>query len=104
MPDLKAAAELMLDAASASAEEVKLFPHGEWHDRAEHERASFLLAAQALEALAWQAESGASVRQMCSGGFSCAVTCDEIVNNYYADTPLGAILAAMEGEVPNDRG
>lgn len=54
-----------------------------------------LLAAQALEALAWQAEVGAKVKQCWSGErWFCHVGDGE----YVADTPLGALLAAMEGE------
>lgn len=83
MADLKAAAErLRCDGWSTQSQD----------------RADRLLAAQALEALAWQEEKGASVRKMRTGGFFCAVNGDEIVNNYYADTPLGALLAAMQGE------
>lgn len=53
-----------------------------------------LLAAKALEALAWQAEKGAKVVQWgaewrCSYGEKIRV---------HADTPLGALLAAMDGE------
>ena len=58
----------------------------------------YFLAAQALEARAWQAETGAKVKQCWSGErWFCQVADGE----YVADTPLGALLAAMEGEGKN---
>lgn len=95
MPDLKAAAKMMLDAAAATAEEMKVFRSGEWHDQAESERDGFLLAAQALEAWAWQQERKAGVGPgWTDSGWRCEVDDQE----YDANTPLGAVLAAMEGE------
>lgn len=67
---------------------------------------SLILAAQALEAWAWQQETGASVRQTTGGEFWCAVKLQghQLTNNYYADTPLGAVLAAMAGESESKNG
>lgn len=95
MHDLKAAAKMMLDAAAATVEEMKMFRSGEWHDQAERERDAFLLAAQALEALVWQEEVAARVMHY---PLTDQWTCETLYGKYYADTPLGAILAAMEGE------
>ena len=56
---------------------------------------SVSLAAQALEAWAWQQEQGAKVKQCWTGErWFCQVADGE----YVADTPLGAVLEAMEGE------
>ncbi len=59
----------------------------------DQQTSQLLLAAQALEALAWQAEKKATI-QPYNGGWLCGT----IDNSGHADTPLGAILAAMEGE------
>ena len=98
MPDLKAAARELRTGASEAENEMKFLKWGLRFDDHKRHRENWLLAAQALEAWAWQQETGASVREMGTGGFFCAVNGEEIVNNYYADTPLGAVLAAMEGE------
>lgn len=101
MHDLKAAAKMMTDTAAATAEEMKVFRSGEWHDQAQSERDAFLLAAQALEALAWQAETQAGVRRKFTGNcwkWACYAPGGQSWFEYVADTPLGAILAAMEGE------
>lgn len=82
MADLKAAAErLRCDGWSTQSQD----------------RADRLLAAQALEALAWQHERKAAVHRAWWGDSDwLCVTRDGY--EYYADTPLGALLAAMEGE------
>lgn len=57
-------------------------------------------AAQALEALAWQEKNKAGVGPgWTETGWLCEVRDQE----YVADTPLGALLAAMEGE-KDDKG
>lgn len=98
MHDLKAAAKLMLDAAAATAEEMKVFRSGEWHDQAERERAGFLLAAQALEAWAWMAEQPMHLEKRADRWRILGRGASGALAYYYADTPLGAVLAAMEGE------
>lgn len=95
MADLKAAANMMLDAAAATAEEMKVFRSGEWHDQAERERAGFLLAAQALEAWAWVAEKDTTLQPV---GLDFDWQLEVNGSEYVADTPMGAVLAAMEGE------
>ena len=80
MPDLKAAAKEMRDISG-----------GLWYGR--ESRDVCILAAQALEAWAWQQERKATV-QPYNGGWLCGT----IDNSGHADTPLGAVLAAMEGE------
>lgn len=54
-----------------------------------------LLAAQALEALAWMKESGWQLEYGVEDRWCCT---NDVFTRYYADTPFGAILAAMEGE------
>lgn len=59
------------------------------------DKADRLLAAQALEAWVWQQERKAGVGPgWTDSGWRCEVDDQE----YDADTPLGAVLAAMEGE------
>jgi hypothetical protein len=83
MPDLKGAAERLRGCDWTTPSQDK-------SDR--------LLAAQALEALAWQEEHKALVGPVV-GGWMCHKFSDRIESNaYVADTPLGALLAAMEGE------
>lgn len=86
MPDLKAAAKRL--------------------DELNMNLGDCILAAQALEAWAWQQERGVSVEE-CSGkldrpygkyrvmGYDSAGR----LKRYYADTPLGVVLAAIEGEL-----
>lgn len=99
---LRAAAERLRSQVSEYRDSNYLNSDQNADNRARHESLmeSVVLAAQALEALAWQQETGASVRQTTGGEFWCAVKLQgqQITNNYYADTPLGAVLAAMEGE------
>lgn len=76
--------------------------------RARHEvlMSSLLLAAQALEAWSWMAENGISPDCRIRSIQGCATAEWRILGRdqcghlkyYYADTPLGAVLAAMEGE------
>ena len=80
MHDLKAAA--------------KRLRGGDWTTPSQ-DKADRLLAAQALEAWAWQQERKAGVGPgWTDSGWRCEVDDQE----YDADTPLGAVLAAMEGE------
>ena len=95
MPDLKAAAERLRE---------RLNPSGAKYVMVRDERRALvmfveaqdnLLAAQALEAWAWMAENGWRLE---NDGKDCwACTSDVFLQND-ADTPLGAVLAAMEGE------
>ena len=96
MPDLKAAAERLRAEAKAASKALETVARsGEPHDQCKRERDDFLLAAQALEAWAWQQETGAKVRECWTGHrWFCEVADGE----YVADTPLGAVLAAMEGD------
>ena len=76
----------------AAAKEMREISEGLWYGR--ESRDVCILAAQALEAWAWQQEKGAKVvpwgmEWRCSDG-------EEIRVN--ADTPMEAVLAAMEGE------
>ncbi len=98
MADLKAAAKMMLDAASATAEEMKVFRSGEWHDQAARELDSFFLAAQALEAWAWMAAQSMPIEIALKRWRILGRDQRGHLKYYYADTPLGAVLAAMEGE------
>jgi hypothetical protein len=54
------------------------------------------LAAQALEAWAWQQETGALTQPGDNGWWVCIS--GDGSGTYAADTPLGALMAAMEGE------
>lgn len=81
MPDLKAAAKWLRETA------------GNYLTAQEREHNE--IAAQALEAWAWQEEQGAKVKQCWTGE---RWFCDVADGEYVADTPLGAVLAAMEGE------
>jgi uncharacterized iron-regulated membrane protein len=97
MPDLKAAAERLRSQVSEYRDNYYLNDDQNADNRSRHESLmrSFVLAAQALEALAWQAEVGAKVKQCWTGErWFCEVADGE----YVADDPLGALLAAMEGE------
>jgi len=100
MPDLKAAAEIMRVALKeARSGQVILAVKNDLDMATQMDSVcdSLLLAAQALEAMAWMKESrfvldldttGSQVWWNCYLPFS---------GQYYqADTPLGAILAAME--------
>ena len=86
MPDLKAAAKHFKILYEDDVEFLKNAPM--YH----------VLAAQALEAWAWQQERKATV-QPYNGGWLCGT----IDNSGHADTPLGAVLAAMEGEKDEGR-
>jgi len=95
MHDLKAAAKRLRE---------RLNPSGAKYVMVRDERRALaifveaqdnLLSAQALEAWAWQQETGAKVRECWTGHrWFCEVADGE----YVADTPLGAVLAAMEGD------
>lgn len=82
MPDLKAAAKEMREVVD-----------GSWSGR--QSRDACILAAQALEAWAWMAESGWRIEYEAEDYWCCT---NEVFTRYYADTPLGAVLAAMKGE------
>lgn len=82
MPDLKAAAQ-----------EMREIVDGSWSGR--ESRDACLLAAQALEALAWMKESGWRLEYDVEDRWCCT---NDVFTRYYADTPFGALLAAMEGE------
>lgn len=93
MPNLKAAAKRLRE---------RLNPSGAKYVMVRDERRALaifveaqdnLLSAQALEAWAWQQERKATV-QPYNGGWLCGT----IDNSGHADTPLGAVLEAMEGE------
>ena len=97
MNDLKAAAERLRSQISEYRDNHYLNSDQNADNRARHESlmGSIRLAAQALEALAWQAENKAGVGPgWTETGWLCEVRDQE----YYADTPLGAILAAMKEE------
>jgi hypothetical protein len=98
MPEPKAAAERLRKSADKKSHEIKIWnadnaSHRQYREFLEQSVIDQILAAQALEALAWQAEKKATV-QPYNGGWLCGT----IDNSGHADTPLGAILAAMEGE------
>lgn len=81
MHDLKAAAKWLRETAG--------------NYLTEQEREHNEIAAQALEAWAWQQERKAGVGPgWTDSGWRCEVDDQE----YDADAPLGAVLAAMEGE------
>lgn len=83
MPDLKAAANRLRG--------------GDWTTPSQ-DKADRFLAAQALEALAW-AENQKQPIECVLGKWRILGRCpDGYLRMYHADTPLGAILAAMEGE------
>lgn len=99
MADLKAAAGRLRERLNPSGAEYVMVRDERRAVAMLVEAQDNLLAAQALEALAWQAETGASVRKGSDGRFFCCGNKDDATSSYYyADTPLGAILAAMEGE------
>lgn len=103
MPDLKAAAERLRKSAARQKAEMEIWnsPNAastDYRARLHQAASDQIFAAQALEALAWYGENAALVRKMSNGEFLCAVHRENVTNNYYADTPLGALLAAMEGE------
>jgi len=85
MADLKAAAKWLKDSATDSYITDEQTGH-------------LLLAAQALEALAWAANQKQPIE--CVLGKWRILGRDQYghLKYYYADTPFGAILAAMEGE------
>lgn len=99
MPDLKAAAERLRKSAARQKAEMEIWnsPNAastDYRARLQQAASDQILAAQALEALAWQAEKEAKVipwghEWRCSDGEKIRA---------HADTPLGALLAAMEGE------
>lgn len=60
------------------------------------DKADRLLAAQALEAWAWQQQTGALTQPGDNGWWVCIS--GDGSKTYAADTPLGAVMAAMEGE------
>lgn len=83
MPDLKAAAKWLRETAGKY-----------WTPE---EEAYNETAAQALEALAWLKDKDAILQAAWWGDRSDWMVCFDD-DEYAADTPLGAILAAMEGE------
>lgn len=109
MADLKAAAKRLRESAARQKTEMEIWnsPNAastNYRARLQQGSNDHVLAAQALEAWAWQQETGASVRQTTGGEFWCAVKIEgqQLTNNYYADTPLGAVLAAREGETDGE--
>lgn len=97
MADLKAAAERLRSQVSEYRDNYYLNDDQNADNRSRHESLMrvFVLAAQALEALAWIKESGWRLEYDVEGRWCCT---NDVFTRYYADTPLGALLAAMEGE------
>lgn len=101
MADLKAAAKRLRGLAKWRKESA--FPELRSATRRQilEEADACILAAQALEAWAWQQETGACVRRKFAGNcwkWACYAPSGRSWFEYVADTPLGAVLAAMEGE------
>lgn len=97
MPDLKAAAERLRSQVSEYRDSNYLNSDQNADNRARHESLmeSVVLAAQALEAWAWQQEKGADVQYDIEDD---SFVCDTFNGQYRRCTPLGAVMAAMEGE------
>lgn len=99
MPDFKAAAERLRNKAKQRRGEIQFFVGMEQSEkRIAAEADDYLLAAQALEALAWAENQKQPIE--CALGKWRILGRDQYghLKYYYADTPLGALLAAMEGE------
>jgi hypothetical protein len=97
MADLKAAAERLRKLAEKR--EQSAFPELRVATQQNilQEASDCLLAAQALEALAWLKDKDAILQAAWWGDRSDWMVCFDD-DEYAADTPLGALLAAMEGE------
>lgn len=99
MHDLKAAAKLMRVAlAEARSDQVILDVKADLDMATQIDFVcdSLSLAAQALEAWAWQQQTGALTQPGDNGWWVCIS--GDGSKTYDADTPLGAVLAAMKGE------
>lgn len=104
MHDLKSAAKMMRVAlAEARSDQVILDVKADLDMTMQIDSVcdSLILAAQALEAWAWQQETQAGVRRKFTGNcwkWACYAPGGRSWFEYVADTPLGALLAAMEEE------
>ena len=98
MADLKAAAKRYRESAEQSQKALRIWEaalNKYYRDRLEASASDATIAAQALEAWAWQQKMEAKVKPCWTGErWFCQVADGE----YVADTPLGCVLAAMEGE------
>lgn len=83
-----------LDLLHAAAKRLRGDDRSTWLNQVEDQ----ILAAQALEAWAWVASQSMPVEIVLKRWRILGRDSSGYLKFYYADTPLGCVLAAMEGE------